>query len=96
MVGLGDLGGGAFSSIAYGVSGWTKLTEAYGVSGDGTTIVGHGTRLSDGSSQAFHVSDTGRFGLGALSGGSAPEPATLALFTLGLWGPLWYVRRRKA
>ncbi len=55
--GLGDLAGGGFNS------------EAYGVSADGSTVVGHGTSASD--YEAFRwTSGGGMVGLGDLDGGS--------------------------
>ncbi len=74
-----------WGEVTQDVSAWTKLTETYAASSDGTTIVGYGTRASDGSTQAFRVSNPGHFGLGAITSG-APEPATIVLLTVGLLG----------
>ncbi|MCU7241850.1 MAG: PEP-CTERM sorting domain-containing protein [Microcystis aeruginosa WS75] len=59
MVGLGDLPGGSFHSIAYGVSG------------DGSVVVGLGNGNSANGQEAFRWTQaTGMVGLGDLAGGS--------------------------
>ena len=60
MVGIGDLAGGAFNS------------SPYGISGDGSIVVGTGT--SAGGKEAFRWTQaTGMVGLGFLAGGSTSD-----------------------
>lgn len=72
---------------------FTSLTEAFGISADGTTIVGQG--LVGETIQAFRVHDPNRFGLGPVASATAPEPATCSLLILGILAGASTLRRRQ-
>jgi probable HAF family extracellular repeat protein len=74
------------------LTGWLSLGDATGISSDGTTIVGTGTR-STGVQEAFVARNPSGWGSVSGSGVSAPEPGTLSL--LGVSGIVGLVAKKR-